>query len=279
MARGFIMAENSLWRPILQKTCIMCESPFTTRDPNKLTCSWPCSRKWRYKRDYDSFREERSCHICGKTFICRKKSVKRFCSQSCVGKWRNAQPGFMDKFKTPEWAERCKGNLLRWKEENPEEYQALISRISKRMKEDNPSLRPEVIEKGKATKAIRGSLHVWKGTRGGNGQLTVPQILLAEAIGWATEVPVSLGPKQPGYPTCYKVDIGNPILKIAIEVDGNGHNGKHVKSLDLKKEGKLRELGWRVLRFTNEAIMTDISLVLSEIQREIGNMSLSMTSR
>ena len=109
--------------------------------------------------------------------------------------------------------------------------------------------------------------------------MTMPQILLAGSLGWNTEVAISLGPKQPGYPTCYKVDIGNQVLKIAIEVDGNGHNGNKIKFLDLKKEAKLKELGWRVLRFTNQEIMTDISLVLLEIEKEIKDTSISMTCR
>lgn len=279
MKEVFIMEEIRKWRPKIQKTCLFCQTPFITRDPDKLTCCHSCSQKYRFKRDRDSYREERICEICGKSFTCMKRESKPTCGRSCAARRRNAQPGFMDKFKTEEHAERSRANLLKWRKENPDLYQELISKISKRMKEDNPSCHPEVIEKARTTKAINGSLHIWKGKRGGNGQLTMPQILLARSIGWDTEVAISLGPKQPGYPTCYKVDIGNPILKIAIEVDGNGHNESSIKSLDLKKEAKLKELGWRVLRFTNQEIMTDISLVLSEIEKKIKDMSISMTSR
>lgn len=109
--------------------------------------------------------------------------------------------------------------------------------------------------------------------------MTVPQILLSKSLGWKTEVAVSLGPKQQGYPTCYKVDIGNHFLKIAIEVDGNCHNSNLMRFLDKKKEDRLRELGWTVLRFTNEEVMTDISRVLSEIQSTLKDLSISMTSR
>src|ERR1700722_6522837 len=146
---------------------------------------------------------------------------------------------------------------------------------SERMQAHNPSTRSEVVEKGKATKRIRGTLNVWKGERGGNGKLTVPQRLIAAALGWPTEVVITTGhsPRDgSGYPTCYKVDIGNPVLKLAVEVDGPAHRSKNAVVIDEKKERKLATLGWRVLRFTNEVVMTDTSAVLSEIAREIADL-------
>ncbi len=266
-------------RPMLIKLCPGCQQEFQTRDPKRLCCSHPCAQKHRFKRDRGSYRETRSCLQCGKGFTCMKRLSTKFCNQSCAARWRNAQPGFMDKFKTKEYAERSKANLMKWRKENPQEYQEYISRISQRMKDNNPSFRPEIIEKAKSTKAIRGSLHIWKGERGGNGKLTVPQILLSSSLGWETEVVISLGPRQSGYPTCYKVDIGNPILKMAIEVDGDCHNSNHMRSLDKKKEEKLKELGWTVLRFTNQEVMTSISKILLEIQNAIKDSSISMTSK
>src|SRR6516165_4944651 len=79
--------------------------------------------------------------------------------------------------------------------------------------------------------------------RGGNGKLTHPQILLQQALGkgWQTEYAISLGCHQVGYPSCYKVDIGNKALKIAIEVDGGGHSRPLSLNRDLKKSAKLAE--------------------------------------
>jgi very-short-patch-repair endonuclease len=75
-----------------------------------------------------------------------------------------------------------------------------------------------------------------------------------------------------GYPTCYKADVGNHLLKIAIEVDGKGHKWKKGKLRDLKKEEKLKQLGWKTLRFTNEEILEDISKVLLVIKKEIKDL-------
>ena len=59
-------------------------------------------------------------------------------------------------------------------------------------------------------------------------------------------------PRGSGYPTCYKVDIGNETLRVAIEVDGQSHYSR--RSLDAKKDKLLRGLGWTVLRFSNKQV-------------------------
>jgi hypothetical protein len=146
---------------------------------------------------------------------------------------------------------------------------------SKRMKAMNPSYYEINMIKAMNTKRINGTLNVWKGKRGGNGNLTQSQILLATALGWETEVGIPTGNNQrdgSGYPTCYKADIGNPQLKISIEVDGKGHNTTKNKLKDLKKEEKLKQLGWKTLRFTNEEILGDISKVLLVIKKEIKDL-------
>jgi len=111
--------------------------------------------------------------------------------------------------------------------------------------------------------------------RGGNGHgLTVPQKILMDALGenWIAEYALSLGKKTPGYPTCYKVDLANPGLKVAIEVDGASHHSR--KAQDEKKDQKLASLGWKVLRFWNKEILswkdsdrkmeTSISMILEQ---------------
>jgi len=54
-------------------------------------------------------------------------------------------------------------------------------------------------------------------------------------------------------PPCYKPDLGNFRLKIALEADGGSHGSR--RHLDEKKDAFLRGLGWTVLRFTNEEIL------------------------
>ena len=119
------------------------------------------------------------------------------------------------------------------------------------------------------TKRKKGTLFTWAGERGGNGQLTKPQVLLASYLNWPTEVSITTGMgKLRGYPPSYKVDIGNEGLKIAIEIDGKGHNLPLQKAKDMKKESLLRTLGWKVLRFTNKEVTKNPMKVYLEIKRE-----------
>ena len=92
--------------------------------------------------------------------------------------------------------------------------------------------------------------------RGGNGTgLTEPQAFMMDVLGagWIAEFALSLGQRQAGYPTHYKLDLANPALKIGVELDGNSHYAR--KAQDEKKDAKLASLGWTVLRFWNRDIL------------------------
>ncbi|MDO8691635.1 MAG: DUF559 domain-containing protein [Dehalococcoidia bacterium] len=98
--------------------------------------------------------------------------------------------------------------------------------------------------------------------RGGNGRgPTEPQRLLAAALGWKMEVAVGIPLEtRRTFSTRgsnYKVDIGNSILKIAVEVDGASHFTKKIQATDARKTAILASLGWRVLRFSNQEILKD----------------------
>lgn len=130
---------------------------------------------------------------------------------------------------------------------------------SERMKKNNPMYKEDVRAKVSTTLRAMG----WKPTvRGGNGTgPTVHQMLLASALGWEMEVVVPTGHWRDGsgYPTCYKIDIANPSLKIAIEVDGESHSSFLTKERDKKKERFLVGKGWKVVRFTNKDVGSDLN--------------------
>lgn len=83
----------------------------------------------------------------------------------------------------------------------------------------------------------------------------MPQSMLMDVLGepWQAEFSVSLGPRTPGYPTNYKLDLANVDLRVGIEVDGASHHSR--RKLDEKKDAKLGSLGWTVLRFWNQEII------------------------
>lgn len=128
---------------------------------------------------------------------------------------------------------------------------------SERMKAHNPMKKPEVRERvSNALKEIGHKPPI----QGGNGRgLTKAQKALSEALGWPTEVIVSIGKgnMKEGRPSHYKIDIANPAMKIAIEVDGPSHQALVVQQRDQRKTEFLRGLGWTVLRFSNQAVMDD----------------------
>lgn len=138
---------------------------------------------------------------------------------------------------------------------------------SERMKQHNPMSNPNAKAKMQKKLKARG----WgSGERGGNGEITVPQARLALALGWETEVAIPTGKARgSGYPSSYKVDIGNPALKIAVEVDGQSHKLPVRRLEDQKKTALLEALGWKVLRFWNEEVMADLSTCVQTVMSTI----------
>jgi very-short-patch-repair endonuclease len=77
-------------------------------------------------------------------------------------------------------------------------------------------------------------------------------------LGWPTEVVVRTGHSTTdgqGFPPCYKLDIGNPTLKIGIEINGRSHCALERQQQDVKKRLKLESLGWQVLSFSNAEVL------------------------
>lgn len=140
---------------------------------------------------------------------------------------------------------------------------------SARMKANNPMSRPE------ARKRLSNTLRKMKWrprVRGGNGHgPTPPQQRLADLLELETEVVVRTKmPRGSGYPTCYKLDLGDHELRLGIEVDGHSHSALGRREQDAKKDAFLASLGWTVLRFTNAAAMASGScaqMVVSTIWR------------
>lgn len=133
--------------------------------------------------------------------------------------------------------------------------------LSRHMTERNPMADPDARSKMSASLRARGHQPL---VRGGNGRgLSEPQRLLAERLGWLTELIVptgnpTVGPSRvPGLPSHYKLDIADPELMIAVEVDGGSHCSLERKAQDRRKGEWLTGEGWTVLRFSNQEVMAD----------------------
>lgn len=183
-----------------------------------------------------------------RTSLVQAKAGKACCSQQCA-----------EAIKRKSWEQNGK---------NLSEYNKNAGRMNKI--HDNPMKRPDVVKKMVESKVRNGTHHRAPSARGGNGTgLTKAQKMLADALGWSIEVAVKTAPHLPpgrrrayqkahGYPTCYKVDIADPFFKIAIEVDGESHNGLRA-AMDQKKAECLKGLGWKVLHLTNKQIEADLA--------------------
>ena len=220
----------------------------------KITYNLPCMNgdpRNIYSPMITSWRQDRQCAYCGNVFSPKYVAQKyqRFCGRSCSARWRMSQPEIIAKVHSPEVASRRGKSRSAWlRSGNPKALKEL-DRISKLKPMKNQSTRDKV-------SSVLKAMNHKPSVRGGNGKgMTVPQQLMIDVLAgnWIAEFSISLGKRQQGFPTCYKVDIGHPGLKIAIEVDGNSHYSR--KEKDKKKDVKLASLGWTVLRFWNKDIL------------------------
>lgn len=214
-----------------------------------------------------------TCEWCG------KKTVKkingghrsRFCDKSCSAKWRTSTPGYIRSLGET-MKEQCRKQVITDKmrktaRRNMEKLRArpdVQEKIHAHLHgATNPFNNPAVQRKAALALRERG----YGMLNGGNGRpAPIPQQMLAARLGWAMEYPVTTKMKRnSGYPTCYKIDIADPVLMIGIEVDGEGHHSKRALARDLKKVRFLGSLGWRILRFTNKEILEDLDSAVSRI--------------
>lgn len=156
-----------------------------------------------------------------------------------------------------------------WVRRDASERMARTNRThaSERMQRNNPMHSPEVRERMSGTLKRIGHRPP---QRGGNGSgLTEPQRLLAEFLGWETEVVIAPGDGERPYH--YRVDIAHPTMKVAVEVDGGSHFSLVRQASDRRKDERLSALGWLVLRFSNQDVM--------ERTAECARMVTSTTSK
>jgi len=148
---------------------------------------------------------------------------------------------------------------------------------SARMLARNPMNRPDV--RAKVSKALREM--GWKPTvRRGNGYLTPQQQALSSALGWPMELVIATKmPRNSGYPTCYKADIGNSALKVAIEINGPSHASIARRAQDEKKTTFLRSLGWTVLSFSNAEVDADLARCARMVRSTTSKLRASTRTR
>ena len=198
-------------------------------------------------------RGPRPCDCCGTVFIPAKSTspLQRFCTRPCSMHWHMNLPGWKEKKYSPEMRRKTGEGRRRWLRSGHPKANAEVERIRLL----NPTSNPATVEKIRRTLKLIGHKPP---VQGGNGHgPTIAQQALFDVLekGWAMEFIVHTGPRTPGIPTHYKIDIAHPETKTVVEVDGLGHSASIVKERDRKKTEFLVSRGWTVLRFSNRQIL------------------------
>lgn len=131
----------------------------------------------------------------------------------------------------------------------------------------NPFRDPAVNQRAAQAAAVTGYSHL----NGGNGKaIAQPQQRLFSMLGagWSLEYVLRTGARGV-LPPHYKIDIANPEAKIAIEVDGTGHQAKKVMAADRRKDLFLANQGWMVIRVRNEHVTPAVASSILKLSQAI----------
>ena len=131
------------------------------------------------------------------------------------------------------------------------EFRNKMSQVQKRMLED-PDFRT------RHTKWTRDYIKKHgPNYKGGNGQELTSKVKEMEEklgpLGYTRELSIPTKGHKTGFnvPPSYKVDFGNPELRLAVELDGPYHRKPAQREKDKKKDRVLESLGWRVTRIVH----------------------------
>lgn len=202
------------------------------------------------------------CEYCAAEFP-KKTYVSRFCGKSCSAKWRMRQPQHRAKVYTTERNAKLSANLVKFFT-TPSEARDRRVEITRNI---NLGRTLSDLTRARVSKSLRTIRHQPE-RRGGNGKgMSIPQCILWSQLGrgWIPEhvVPTKWSPSRPFH---YKIDLACPSKKIAVEIDGYTHSAVRIRISDRRKEDRLKELGWKVYRYTNQEVLNSWERVGEEIR-------------
>ena len=65
----------------------------------------------------------------------------------------------------------------------------------------------------------------------------------------------------------YTADFAAHVAGLIVEIDGRTHDTEEARFQDTERQVWLEQQGWRVLRFSDEAVIGGLDLVVAEIRR------------
>ena len=238
----------------MEATCTNCGAMFTTnvehqlyrfRKTGNIFCKKKCGMEHRDSRRpiREKRQVQRQCVNCNKPFL--------------ASGWKITYP-------TPSCGPQC---AKQHKSKVSSATMGMTNRVhaAERMRTNNPMHNAAVREKVARTLKATGCQPK---IRGGNGcGPTHCEQLLLDALsvhGYIWQFVVKTG-KHPGCPNHYKIDLAHPTMKIAVEVDGASHGSKLRQKQDAKKTAFLVGCGWKVFRFKNQHVLTELSSITSKL--------------
>jgi len=247
----------------INKECLFCGKPFTTtKFLNRSYCSVKCVD------DSKKRRATKKCQICGEEYEVQKYYAKtsKYCSIKCRNKGisKNLAGRFVGE-NNPNYKEKivkiCRycGNYFRVyqyrkntanhcsqrcsKLDTSHKTRKKIAESVRELQERNPKIHPNYIlaQKGHVTKIEK----------------LVKEELEKRKIPFEFQYRVLR----------YWIDFAFPEVKLAVECDGNRwHSTEEQISKDKKREQKLKELGWSVLRFKDKEIIKNPKKIINIVQ-------------
>lgn len=68
-------------------------------------------------------------------------------------------------------------------------------------------------------------------------------------------------------------------IKLIIEVDGSSHDSEEAMTRDRKRQRRHEEIGFKLIRFTNEDVLTNMDSVKTEIYMVIEDLEAQEVSK
>ena len=247
------------------KICGYCKKEFIPKRKEQKFCSQVCGNAIRRK-----YVEPKYCELCGKELTYTQKvEGNRFCGTSCSMKHSKATFTYKPVEYTDEMRQRAADIMKQnWQNEN------FRKNNHKRMTENNPMFNEKFVQKMMNSLILNGTLNTKNNFKAGNGKISeVEQIAydILIPLGFIYNYAIGMKELKLAYPekrfaNNYKPDFVNLKYKIAIEIDGSNHGGKH-KLIDNKKEFALNYYGFKVYRFSNDFVKNHTEDFKKEIEK------------
>lgn len=290
---GLKIIHYDMTNPPVCKNCGATLSHARANKGNKF-CNNDCFLEYRKKQKEikENSIPTKYCCICNKELSRQQVKDNRICcSAKCAYLYRVNKYGCESKRNPGKFEQSSTAQEKRKSEEYITNMSKLMqdnwkntsfrNKVITRMKENNPVHDRNIINKINETKKKNGTLHTWKGERGGNGTISSAEAILKEQLiplGFEYNKAINtrfMREKFPErrYASNYKPDFLNPYIRLCVEVDGKAHNTTNVQMRDKKKEECLQGLGYTVIRFTNIQVINNTNEVVQTIKSVMEGMS------